>query len=60
MDYHVKKDKYRSQQTSEINGKEDTKNKYKDNIKDHRNKNWTEKLLYGHIVADTSYKNIYR
>ena len=36
-------------------GKEDTKKKYKDNIKELRTNNWTKKLLHGQhpgLVAD--------
>ena len=43
-------------------GKEDTKNKYTDNIKEHRTEDWTEKPLHGQyprLVADTSHKNTY-
>ena len=43
--------------------KKDTKKEYKDNIKEHRTKAWTEKPLHGQnprLVANTSHKNTYR
>ena len=43
--------------------KKGTKKEQKDNIKEHRTKEWTEKPLHGQyptLVADTSHNNTYK